>query len=117
MQTPEQTWNLNLPLAKDANPRADVEQHFVVPFLESDNGAVIRLDLLKSHQCTWETSQLSYIDCIKEVSMLAGKARIPDDSPSMIRLFIGKQPKDIKTSFQLHDNDMIADHHPPRGFQ
>jgi hypothetical protein len=55
-----------------------------------------RLDILQFHQCTWENSQLSYIDFIKELSMLAGKARIPDDSPSMIRLFIEKQPKDIK---------------------
>jgi hypothetical protein len=55
-----------------------------------------RLDISQFHQCTWETSQLSYIDFFKELSMLAGKARIPDDSPSMIRLFIEKQPKDIK---------------------
>jgi hypothetical protein len=89
--------NLYLALAKDANTRAEVERHFVVPFLESDNGAVMsRLDILQFHQCTWESSQLSYIDFIKQLSMLAGKARIPDDSPSMIRLFIEKQPKDIK---------------------
>jgi hypothetical protein len=28
--------------------------------------------------------------------MLPGKAQIPDTSPSMIRLFIEKQPKEIK---------------------
>jgi hypothetical protein len=48
--------NLDLNLAKDANTRAEVERHFVVPFLESDNGAVMsRLDILKFHQCTCES--------------------------------------------------------------
>jgi hypothetical protein len=32
--------NLDLALAAEANTRAEVEKHFVVPFLESDNGAI-----------------------------------------------------------------------------
>jgi hypothetical protein len=89
--------NIDLPSAKNANTKAEVENRFVVPFLEADNGVVMsRLDILQFHQCTWEISQLSYIDFIKQLSMLAGKAQIPDGSPSMIRLFIEKQPRDTQ---------------------
>jgi hypothetical protein len=89
--------NVEMETALLSASREEVQTPFANPFLEADNGAVIhRADVLGFHGYGWEKSKLPYLAFMKEISVMSGKANIPDEDISSILLFIEKQPTEIR---------------------
>jgi hypothetical protein len=89
--------NIEMETALLSTSREEVQTRFVNPFLEADNGPVThRTDVLEFHGYGWEKSKLPYLAFMKEISVMSGKANIPDDDVSSILLFIEKQPTEIR---------------------
>jgi hypothetical protein len=91
--------NIEMEPALLSTSRVEVQTRFVNPFLEADNGPVNhRADVLEFHGYVWEKSKLPYLAFMKEISVMSGKANIPDDDISSILLFIEKQPTEIRVA-------------------